>query len=109
MFVCFRLFEEAATKLNLVGLVGFLQQLRKSSQSQLFDSVTETGDYSLAMPGIHTQPFIAILVRTFTLHNAFLAFYSNLNHHMLYTALHLPYCTHTHTQCHLPDTMGNVA
>uniref|UniRef100_A0A3Q3NAY9 ARFGEF family member 3 n=1 Tax=Mastacembelus armatus TaxID=205130 RepID=A0A3Q3NAY9_9TELE len=46
-----RLFEEAATKLNLVGLVGFLQQLRKSSQSQLFDSVTETGDYSLAMPG----------------------------------------------------------
>uniref|UniRef100_A0A8C9Y1Z0 ARFGEF family member 3 n=1 Tax=Sander lucioperca TaxID=283035 RepID=A0A8C9Y1Z0_SANLU len=46
-----RLFEEAATKLNLVGLVGFLQQLRKASQSQLFDSVTETGDYSLAMPG----------------------------------------------------------
>ncbi|KAM8859046.1 brefeldin A-inhibited guanine nucleotide-exchange protein 3 isoform 1-T1 [Spinachia spinachia] len=46
-----RLFEEAVTKLNLVGLVGFLQQLRKASQSQLFDSVTETGDYSLAMPG----------------------------------------------------------
>nr|XP_046257820.1 brefeldin A-inhibited guanine nucleotide-exchange protein 3 isoform X4 [Scatophagus argus] len=46
-----RLFEEAATKLNLVSLVGFLQQLRKASQSQLFDSVTETGDYSLAMPG----------------------------------------------------------
>ncbi|KAM3605772.1 uncharacterized protein V6R79_004414 [Siganus canaliculatus] len=46
-----RLFEEAATKLNLVGLVGFLQQLRKASQSQLFDSVTESGDYSLAMPG----------------------------------------------------------
>ncbi|XP_054455973.1 brefeldin A-inhibited guanine nucleotide-exchange protein 3 [Anoplopoma fimbria] len=46
-----RLFEEAATKLNLVGLVGFLQQLRKASQSQLFDSVTATGDYSLAMPG----------------------------------------------------------
>ncbi|KAM6916476.1 brefeldin A-inhibited guanine nucleotide-exchange protein 3 [Xenentodon cancila] len=46
-----RLLEEAATKLNLVGLVGFLQQLRKASQSQLFDSVTETGDYSLAMPG----------------------------------------------------------
>ncbi|CAJ1066833.1 brefeldin A-inhibited guanine nucleotide-exchange protein 3 isoform X2 [Xyrichtys novacula] len=46
-----RLFEEAATKLNLVGLVGFLQQLRKASQCQLFDSVTETGDYSLAMPG----------------------------------------------------------
>ncbi|XP_035029163.2 brefeldin A-inhibited guanine nucleotide-exchange protein 3 isoform X2 [Hippoglossus stenolepis] len=46
-----RLFEEAATKLNLVGLVFFLQQLRKASQSQLFDSVTETGDYSLAMPG----------------------------------------------------------
>ncbi|TKS65566.1 Brefeldin A-inhibited guanine nucleotide-exchange protein 3 [Collichthys lucidus] len=47
----FTLFEEAATKLNLVGLVGFLQQFRKASQSQLFDSVTETGDYSLAMPG----------------------------------------------------------
>ncbi|XP_065815350.1 brefeldin A-inhibited guanine nucleotide-exchange protein 3 [Labrus bergylta] len=46
-----RLFEEAATKLNLVGLVGFLQQLRRASQCQLFDSVTETGDYSLAMPG----------------------------------------------------------
>ncbi|XP_072246615.1 brefeldin A-inhibited guanine nucleotide-exchange protein 3 isoform X1 [Leuresthes tenuis] len=46
-----RLFEEAATKLNLVGMIGFLQQLRKASQSQLFDSVTETGDYSLAMPG----------------------------------------------------------
>uniref|UniRef100_I3KEE5 ARFGEF family member 3 n=1 Tax=Oreochromis niloticus TaxID=8128 RepID=I3KEE5_ORENI len=46
-----RLFEEGATKLNLVGLVGFLQQLRKASQSQLFDSPTETGDYSLAMPG----------------------------------------------------------
>ncbi|XP_063048331.1 brefeldin A-inhibited guanine nucleotide-exchange protein 3 [Engraulis encrasicolus] len=46
-----RLFDEAASKLNLVGLVGFLHQLRKASQSQLFDSVTETGDYSLAMPG----------------------------------------------------------
>ncbi|XP_036403088.1 brefeldin A-inhibited guanine nucleotide-exchange protein 3 [Megalops cyprinoides] len=46
-----RLFEDAAGKLNLVGLVGFLHQLRKASQSQLFDSVTETGDYSLAMPG----------------------------------------------------------
>ncbi|KAM4607947.1 LOW QUALITY PROTEIN: brefeldin A-inhibited guanine nucleotide-exchange protein 3 [Polymixia lowei] len=46
-----RLFEEASSKLNLVGLVGFLQQLRKASQCQLFDSVTETGDYSLAMPG----------------------------------------------------------
>ncbi|XP_030626425.1 brefeldin A-inhibited guanine nucleotide-exchange protein 3 [Chanos chanos] len=46
-----RLFEDAACKLNLVGLVGFLHQLRKASQSQLFDSVTETGDYSLAMPG----------------------------------------------------------
>ncbi|XP_057198510.1 brefeldin A-inhibited guanine nucleotide-exchange protein 3 isoform X2 [Triplophysa rosa] len=46
-----RLFEDAVSKLNLVGLVGFLHQLRKASQSQLFDSVTETGDYSLAMPG----------------------------------------------------------
>ncbi|KAL0983828.1 hypothetical protein UPYG_G00133300 [Umbra pygmaea] len=46
-----RLFEESANKLNLAGLVGFLHQLRKASQAQLFDSVTETGDYSLAMPG----------------------------------------------------------
>lgn len=46
-----RLFEDAVSNLNLVGLVGFLHQLRKASQSQLFDSVTETGDYSLAMPG----------------------------------------------------------
>ncbi|XP_053476550.1 brefeldin A-inhibited guanine nucleotide-exchange protein 3 isoform X5 [Ictalurus furcatus] len=46
-----RLFEDAVSKLNLVGLVGFLHQLRKASQSQLFNSVTETGDYSLAMPG----------------------------------------------------------
>ncbi|KTG37955.1 hypothetical protein cypCar_00005812 [Cyprinus carpio] len=46
-----RLFEDAVSKLNLVALVGFLHQLRKASQSQLFDSVTETGDYSLAMPG----------------------------------------------------------
>uniref|UniRef100_A0A8C6UWP4 ARFGEF family member 3 n=1 Tax=Neogobius melanostomus TaxID=47308 RepID=A0A8C6UWP4_9GOBI len=46
-----RLFEEASCQLNLVALVGFLQQLRRASQSQLFDSVTETGDYSLAMPG----------------------------------------------------------
>nr|XP_015217903.1 PREDICTED: brefeldin A-inhibited guanine nucleotide-exchange protein 3 [Lepisosteus oculatus] len=46
-----RLFEDAANKLNLVALVGFLHQLRKASQSQLFKSATETGDYSLAMPG----------------------------------------------------------
>ncbi|CAB1338415.1 unnamed protein product [Coregonus sp. 'balchen'] len=46
-----RLFEDSVSKLNLVSLVGFLHQLRKASQSQLFDSVTETGDYSLAMPG----------------------------------------------------------
>uniref|UniRef100_A0A671L2W5 Brefeldin A-inhibited guanine nucleotide-exchange protein 3-like n=1 Tax=Sinocyclocheilus anshuiensis TaxID=1608454 RepID=A0A671L2W5_9TELE len=46
-----RLFEDAVNKLNLVALVGFLHQLRKASQFQLFDSVTETGDYSLAMPG----------------------------------------------------------
>lgn len=57
LIVCFRLFEEAATKLNLVGLVGFLQQFRKASQSQLFDSVTETGDYSLAMPGTPKHTF----------------------------------------------------
>ncbi|KAM8851468.1 brefeldin A-inhibited guanine nucleotide-exchange protein 3 isoform 1-T1 [Synchiropus picturatus] len=46
-----RLFEDASMKLNLVSLISFLQQLRKASQSQLFDSVNETGDYSLAMPG----------------------------------------------------------
>ncbi|XP_075902214.1 brefeldin A-inhibited guanine nucleotide-exchange protein 3 isoform X2 [Nelusetta ayraudi] len=46
-----RLFEDAATKLNLAGLLGFLQQLRRASQSQLFDSVSESADYSLAMPG----------------------------------------------------------
>ncbi|KAK7901172.1 hypothetical protein WMY93_017941 [Mugilogobius chulae] len=46
-----RLFEEASTQLNLEALVGFLQQLRRASQSQLFSSVTDTGDYSLAMPG----------------------------------------------------------
>lgn len=57
-----RLFEDAVSKLNLVGLVGFLHQLRKASQSQLFDSVTETGDYSLAMPGtqkiLNTQKYL---------------------------------------------------
>ncbi|XP_041106722.1 brefeldin A-inhibited guanine nucleotide-exchange protein 3-like isoform X3 [Polyodon spathula] len=46
-----RLFEDAANKLNLSTLVGFLHQLRKASQAQLFNSVTETGAYSLAMPG----------------------------------------------------------
>uniref|UniRef100_A0A9J8D706 ARFGEF family member 3 n=1 Tax=Cyprinus carpio carpio TaxID=630221 RepID=A0A9J8D706_CYPCA len=46
-----RLVEDAVNKLNLVSLVGFLHHLRKASQSQLFDSVTETRDYSLAMPG----------------------------------------------------------
>lgn len=54
-----RLFEDAVNKLNLVGLVGFLHQLRKASQSQLFNSVTETGDYSLAMPGVSLQFFIS--------------------------------------------------
>ncbi|XP_060687228.1 brefeldin A-inhibited guanine nucleotide-exchange protein 3 [Hemiscyllium ocellatum] len=46
-----KLFEDAAVKLNLNALVGFLNQLRKVSQAQLFDSITETVDYSLAMPG----------------------------------------------------------
>ncbi|XP_075410013.1 brefeldin A-inhibited guanine nucleotide-exchange protein 3 [Tenrec ecaudatus] len=46
-----RLFEEATEKLNLVALGGFLYQLKKASQSQLFHSVTDTVDYSLAMPG----------------------------------------------------------
>uniref|UniRef100_A0A8C8SX81 ARFGEF family member 3 n=1 Tax=Pelusios castaneus TaxID=367368 RepID=A0A8C8SX81_9SAUR len=46
-----RLFEDAADKLNLMALSGFLYQLKKASQSQLFHSVTDTVDYSLAMPG----------------------------------------------------------
>ncbi|XP_072369603.1 brefeldin A-inhibited guanine nucleotide-exchange protein 3 [Scyliorhinus torazame] len=46
-----KLFEDAAVKLNLNALVGFLNQLQKASQAQLFDSITETVDYSLAMPG----------------------------------------------------------
>ncbi|XP_005211050.1 brefeldin A-inhibited guanine nucleotide-exchange protein 3 isoform X2 [Bos taurus] len=46
-----RLFEDATDKLNLMALGGFLYQLKKASQSQLFHSVTETVDYSLAMPG----------------------------------------------------------
>ncbi|XP_014734550.1 PREDICTED: brefeldin A-inhibited guanine nucleotide-exchange protein 3 isoform X5 [Sturnus vulgaris] len=47
----FRLFEDAADKLNLTALAGFLYQLKKASQAQLFHSVTDTVDYSLAMPG----------------------------------------------------------
>ncbi|XP_045428532.1 brefeldin A-inhibited guanine nucleotide-exchange protein 3 isoform X4 [Pipistrellus kuhlii] len=46
-----RLFEDAIDKLNLMALGGFLYQLKKASQSQLFHSVTDTVDYSLAMPG----------------------------------------------------------
>ncbi|XP_039178973.1 brefeldin A-inhibited guanine nucleotide-exchange protein 3 isoform X1 [Crotalus tigris] len=46
-----RLFEDAVDKLNLMALGGFLYQLKKASQSQLFQSVTDTLDYSLAMPG----------------------------------------------------------
>uniref|UniRef100_A0A2K5Y8P6 ARFGEF family member 3 n=1 Tax=Mandrillus leucophaeus TaxID=9568 RepID=A0A2K5Y8P6_MANLE len=46
-----RLFEDATDKLNLMALGGFLYQLKKASQSQLFHSVTDTVDYSLAMPG----------------------------------------------------------
>ncbi|NXX79958.1 BIG3 protein, partial [Urocolius indicus] len=46
-----RLFEDAADKLNLAALAGFLYQLKKASQAQLFHSVTDTVDYSLAMPG----------------------------------------------------------
>uniref|UniRef100_A0A5F9DMM7 ARFGEF family member 3 n=1 Tax=Oryctolagus cuniculus TaxID=9986 RepID=A0A5F9DMM7_RABIT len=46
-----RLFEDATEKLNLMALGGFLYQLKKASQSQLFHSVTDTVDYSLAMPG----------------------------------------------------------
>ncbi|KAM8946900.1 brefeldin A-inhibited guanine nucleotide-exchange protein 3 isoform 6-T6 [Pelodytes ibericus] len=46
-----RLFEGAADKLNLVALSGFLYQLRKASQAQLFHSASDTVDYSLTMPG----------------------------------------------------------
>ncbi|XP_071997524.1 brefeldin A-inhibited guanine nucleotide-exchange protein 3 isoform X3 [Engystomops pustulosus] len=46
-----KLFEGAADKLNLVALSGFLFQLKKASQAQLFHSVTDTVDYSLTMPG----------------------------------------------------------
>ncbi|KAM4694675.1 LOW QUALITY PROTEIN: brefeldin A-inhibited guanine nucleotide-exchange protein 3 [Discoglossus pictus] len=46
-----KLFEGAADKLNLMALSGFLYQLKKASQAQLFHSVTDTVDYSLAMPG----------------------------------------------------------
>uniref|UniRef100_A0A8C4JTZ4 ARFGEF family member 3 n=1 Tax=Dromaius novaehollandiae TaxID=8790 RepID=A0A8C4JTZ4_DRONO len=46
-----RLFEDATDKLNSMALAGFLYQLKKASQSQLFHSVTDTVDYSLAMPG----------------------------------------------------------
>ncbi|NXA23345.1 BIG3 protein, partial [Ibidorhyncha struthersii] len=46
-----RLFEDAADKLNLMALAGFLYQLKKASQAQLFHSVTDTVDYCLAMPG----------------------------------------------------------
>lgn len=34
-----------------MALAGFLYQLKKASQAQLFHSVTDTVDYSLAMPG----------------------------------------------------------
>ncbi|OCT77997.1 brefeldin A-inhibited guanine nucleotide-exchange protein 3 isoform X2 [Xenopus laevis] len=46
-----KLFEGAADRLNLVALSGFLYQLKKASQAQLFHSVTNAVDYSLAMPG----------------------------------------------------------
>ncbi|KAM4772621.1 brefeldin A-inhibited guanine nucleotide-exchange protein 3 [Rhinophrynus dorsalis] len=46
-----KLFEGAADRLNLVALSGFLYQLKKASQAQLFHSVTNTVDYSLTMPG----------------------------------------------------------
>lgn len=51
-----RLFEDAADKLNLMALAGFLYQLKKASQAQLFHSVTDTVDYSLAMPGRKKKP-----------------------------------------------------
>uniref|UniRef100_A0A8C5QJ64 ARFGEF family member 3 n=1 Tax=Leptobrachium leishanense TaxID=445787 RepID=A0A8C5QJ64_9ANUR len=46
-----KLFEGAADKLNFVALCGFLHQLRKASQAQLFHSASDSVDYSLTMPG----------------------------------------------------------
>ncbi|XP_057703526.1 brefeldin A-inhibited guanine nucleotide-exchange protein 3 isoform X1 [Corythoichthys intestinalis] len=46
-----RLLEDASLQRNLPSLLGFLQQLRKASRCQLFRSVADTGDYSLATPG----------------------------------------------------------
>ncbi|XP_058163529.1 brefeldin A-inhibited guanine nucleotide-exchange protein 3 [Dasypus novemcinctus] len=46
-----RLFEDATDKLNLSALGSFLYQLKKASQAQLFHSVSDSVDYSLAMPG----------------------------------------------------------
>uniref|UniRef100_A0A6I8SXD3 ARFGEF family member 3 n=1 Tax=Xenopus tropicalis TaxID=8364 RepID=A0A6I8SXD3_XENTR len=46
-----KLFEGAADQLNLMALNGFLYQLKKASQAQLFHLVTNTVHYSLAMPG----------------------------------------------------------
>ncbi|NXY40776.1 BIG3 protein, partial [Ceuthmochares aereus] len=50
-YIFLQLFEDATDKLNLMALAGFLYQLKKASQAQLFHSVTDTVDYSLAMPG----------------------------------------------------------
>uniref|UniRef100_A0A3P9MCI2 ARFGEF family member 3 n=1 Tax=Oryzias latipes TaxID=8090 RepID=A0A3P9MCI2_ORYLA len=78
------LFEEAASKLNLVGLVGFLQQLRKASQSQLFDSVTDTGDYSLAMPEAKSTLDRRSTLHLFRLGEAMLRIVRNKNRPLLH-------------------------
>lgn len=71
-----RLFEDAADKLNLMALAGFLYQLKKASQAQLFHSVTDTVDYSLAMPGKSREDPLEVCVSYKTVLLTGLAFYS---------------------------------
>ncbi|XP_037127946.1 brefeldin A-inhibited guanine nucleotide-exchange protein 3 isoform X4 [Syngnathus acus] len=67
-----RLFEDASGKLNLLSLLGFLQQLRKASRCQLFHSISDTGDYSLAMPGEHRSAHKSSSLHLFRLGEAML-------------------------------------
>ncbi|XP_071957051.1 brefeldin A-inhibited guanine nucleotide-exchange protein 3-like [Antedon mediterranea] len=45
-----RLFEEAAGNLNLKALLGFLRELRATSQLQLFSSVAKDDEFSIISP-----------------------------------------------------------
>eukprot|EP00079_Xenopus_tropicalis_P031477 XP_017945248.1 PREDICTED: brefeldin A-inhibited guanine nucleotide-exchange protein 3-like [Xenopus tropicalis] len=58
-----KLFEGAADQLNLMALNGFLYQLKKASQAQLFHLVTNTVHYSLAMPGLELE---VVLLKRFS-------------------------------------------